>query len=153
MNIDTRELDRLLCERAGIGPLFASACKCGHNHSHIPAGWVCGSRTGNGRCMCTAFELDKRYPAVSTDGNAMLLLIAALRESGRFVNRLEHASDDNREYWLVTIDGESADTMGPLPLAVALAAAAAWGIPVPQTKEQASEDFVRELRQNDWEGR
>ena len=132
MNIDTRELDRLLCERLGIeGKVIHDYHGCDLETYDWGNPW----RTGTPKCTCTP---SVEYPAVSTDGNAMLVLLEALRRFGFAM-----------EFFAGTLPALCAARCIPdrsteptwhrdksLPLAIALAAAAALGIAVPQ-KEQA----------------
>jgi hypothetical protein len=119
-------LDAALCEKLGIAPL-TTQCKCGHSHpKNLPLGWVCGSRIGDGRCLCPGYEEMKVYPALSTTGDGMLLLIEALGKAGNvveitvpgvgYLTMVTAGQVQGSQYWREA------------PQAVAIAAARAYGI-------------------------
>lgn len=106
-------LDRLLCERLGIPPAVEAgqAEQLGHGYSIV--------------------RKAPRYPAVSSTGNGMLLLMKALRAGGHEYTIKAHG------YGLVRAivdfsQGAGAPWGDDEPMALALAAAAALGVEVPE---------------------
>lgn len=138
--IDWAALDALLCERLGIAEI-RTGCKCGHSHpKNMPVGWICGSR-GNGElCPCKSYEEVKVYPALSTTGDGMLILVEAMAKQQWRLNL--HTNWRERVTWAKFLrSGWSAENFGydqatSIPGAVAKAAAAALGILLPKVPEK-----------------
>lgn len=123
------DLDRLLCERLGIAPTFTARhdywdemgnlrdCICGATHADRPRDEKCPARCDS-------------YPTLSTSGHGMLTLMLALAERDHYASvaiacvGFEAHCVTTARRWEVRNDSA--------PLALALAAAAALGIEVPE---------------------
>lgn len=125
-------LDAALCERLGIAPESYDEC-CLEDPK--------GNRTTLREDFADEFEPQLSagyriirtgpiYPALSTTGDGMLVLIEALRKAGKFISSIEDVSQDESEYWSVRFDRQPnrMEERATLPQAVALAAAKSIGI-------------------------
>ena len=125
------ELDRLLCEAAGIPPTGQAThdfrdpdgngldeCDCGATFGNVPRGEACPK----GRMY---------YLPVSRDGNAVLRLIEAMGEKQWKLSIIRQWNSYDVVYRFIfneTDDAAAACNHSTLPGAVALAAAAALGV-------------------------
>lgn len=130
-NIDSGALDRALCLELGIEPMY-HLCKCGcldsaHGKDGCEGQWR--------MCGCIGFQIARtRYPALSDTKGSVLTLAEALAE--KYPESKIHFSRPTPSFWHASV---SIDNGLPcernaerLPMAFALAVAAALSIEVPR---------------------
>lgn len=125
--MSNEEIDAAACEYAGLEPLYTPLADC--NNRNCPVGCPdnhCVSEHG----PFTGKEFE--YPAVSSTGDGMLLLMEALKSKGIF-HRVEYDSDRRVGHaYYSTVDFEKANA-DSAPMALALAV-----VELAKAKEQGS---------------
>lgn len=129
-----QELDRLLCERLGIAPAIPARHEFRDQRGR-PRACTCGARADEGRPVtqkCPA-RCD-HYPKLSTTGEGMLVLMETLAKASHWAEARILVVPGLEYTARVALQHRASHTgrATTVPLALALAAAAALGIEVPE---------------------